>query len=501
MPVVTDLAGQYPEGTVEQRDIDNKISAEQIWALYQHMPMVLAVNVVNSALVALVLASYMEQTRWWIFFGLVVLLTGARAAGWRWYGHHRKRVEAETIWAIFATVGSGLSGLLWGAGSTLLLPDNIVEQTFFAFVIAGMCAGALVSLSYYLPAFIAYVYTSGLPLAISFLLDGQTVYVAMGCMALVFVAAVTFAAHHFNRAFVAGVRLNLVLGERTEQLTKRTEALTAANLRLEAEIAQRKVAEDQLHQAQKLEALGQLTGGIAHDFNNLLTAVIGNLELAQKRPGSDPQMANLLQAALSAAERGATLVRDLLAFARRQPLQPKQVNVPAVVDDALKILKQTIGPEIRLLARSEPGLPPAWIDPNQLELAILNLALNARDAMPSGGRLQISCENRRVEAGNVPSDLAAGDFVVVTVSDTGTGMGEETIAHVFEPFFTTKEPGRGSGLGLSMVQGFAAQSGGAVQIVSSLGEGTHVALWLPCAQGRSTARVLLEPGGSVERPS
>ena len=243
------------------------------------------------------------------------------------------------------------------------------------------------------------------------------------------------------------------------------------------------------------------TGGIAHDFNNLLTAVIGNLELAQKRPGSDPQMANLLQAALSAAERGATLVRDLLAFARRQPLQPKQVNVPAVVDDALKILKQTIGPEIRLLARSEPGLPPAWIDPNQLELAILNLALNARDAMPSGGRLQISCENRRVEAGNVPSDLAAGDFVVVTVSDTGTGMGEETIAHVFEPFFTTKEPGRGSGLGLSMVQGFAAQSGGAVQIVSSLGEGTHVALWLPCAQGRSTARVLLEPGGSVERPS
>jgi signal transduction histidine kinase len=133
------------------------------------------------------------------------------------------------------------------------------------------------------------------------------------------------------------------------------------------------------------------TGGIAHDFNNLLTAVIGNLELAQKRPGSDRQMANLLQAALSAAERGATLVRDLLAFARRQPLQPKQVNVRAVVDDALKILKQTIGPEIRLLARSEAGLALAWIDPTQLELAIRNLALNARDAMPSGGRLQICC--------------------------------------------------------------------------------------------------------------
>jgi signal transduction histidine kinase len=281
--------------------------------------MVLAVNVVNSALVALVLASYLEQTRWWIFFGLVVSLTGVRATRWLWYRRNRERVEAKIIWKIFATVGSGLSGLLWGMGSTFLRPDNIVEQTFFAFVIGGMCAGALVSLSYYLPAFMSYVYPSALPLAASFLLYGRTAYVAMGCMALVFVAAVTFAAHHFNRAFVGGVRLNLVLGHRTEQLTKRSEALTAANSRLEAEIAQRKMAEDQLHQAQKLEALGQLTGGIAHDFNNLLTAVIGNLELARRRPVSDPQMDNLLRAALSAAERGATLVRDLLAFARRQP--------------------------------------------------------------------------------------------------------------------------------------------------------------------------------------
>src|SRR6516225_2859836 len=472
MPAETYVAGQYVESSAEQRNIDSELSAAQILALYQHMPMVLAVNVVNAALVAFVLATYMEQTRWWIFFGLVVSLTGVRAAGWQWYRHHRKRIEAKTIWTMLATLGSRLSGLLWGVGSTLLLPDNIVEQTFFAFVIAGMCAGALVSLSYYLPAFIAYVYTSGLPLAISFLLDGQTVYVAMGCMALVFVAAVTFAAHHFNRAFVAGVRLNLVLGERTEQLTKRTEALTATNLRLEAEIAQRKVAEDQLHQAQKLEALGQLTGGIAHDFNNLLTVVIGKLELARSRPSGDPQMVNLLQAALSAAERGATLVRDLLAFARRQPLEPKRVNVAAVVGDAENILKQTIGSDIRLLISAEPDLRAAWVDPNQLELAILNLALNARDAMPECGRLQITCENRRAETG-APADLATGDYVVVTVSDTGTGMNEATLTHAFEPFFTTKEPGRGSGLGLSMVQGFAVQSGGAVQIVSSLGEGTH----------------------------
>ena len=172
-----------------------------------------------------------------------------------------------------------------------------------------------------------------------------------------------------------------------------------------------------------------------------------------------------------------------------------------MVDDAEKILKQTIGPDIRLLISAEPGLRPAWVDPNQLALAILNLALNARDAMPNGGRLQIACENRRAEPGNSPPELAIGDYVIVSVSDTGTGMSEATLAHAFEPFFTTKEAGRGSGLGLSMVQGFVAQSGGAVQIVSTLGEGTNVTLWLPHAGGRSTETAPLEQSGSVSGPT
>src|SRR6516164_7408662 len=375
--------------------INQEIFGAKIRVLYQHTPMVLAVNVINSGLVTVVFALYLQQTRWWSFFGLVITLTGARAIAWRLY-HRNQTSNGLTIkWAIIATLGSGLSGLLWGVGSTMLLPDNLLEQTFLAFVIGGMCAGALVSLSYYLPAFIAYVYFSALPLAAGFLLDGGKLYVAMGCMAVVFVAAVTFAAYHFNREFLSGVRLNLNLSDRTEELTRRTNELIEVNTRLKEEMAQREAIENQLHQAQKMEALGQLTGGIAHDFNNLLTAVIGNLELAQKRAGDDPYTTRLLESALSAAERGATLVRDLLAFARRQPLQPKQVNVRAVIDDALKILKQTIGPEIRLLVRSEPGLALAWIDPTQLELAILNLALNARDAMPEGGRLQITCENRR----------------------------------------------------------------------------------------------------------
>jgi len=455
--------------------------------------MVLAVNVVNSGLVTLVLGSYPVQIRWWIFFGLVLTLTAARAIGWRYYRRYRKTADLPAKWALVATMGSGLSGLLWGATSTLVLPDNIIEQTFLAFVIGGMSAGALVSLSYYLPALIIYVYCSALPLAMSYLLDGRTVYVAMGCMVLVFIGAVTFAAQQFNRAFVRGLRLNLDLSERTEELTRRTEDLAAMNARLEAEIAQREAAENQLHQAQKMEALGQLTGGIAHDFNNLLTAVIGNLELAQKRTDGDLQTTRLLEASLRAAGRGAALVQDLLTFARRKSLHPRAVDVSAIVDDVEKILKQTLSPNIRVVTHIAADLRSAWIDPNQLELAILNLALNARDAMHSGGRLQIACENRRPDVDNSPVDLAPGDYVTVSVSDTGVGMSEAVLARAFEPFFTTKEAGQGSGIGLSMVQGFATQSGGAVHITSCPGKGTIVKLWFPRAEGRSTVSISAEP--------
>jgi len=447
--------------------------------------MVLTVNVVNSALVALVLASYMEQIRWWIFFGLVVTLTGVRAIGWGYYLHRRNPVEATTKWAIFATAGSGLSGLLWGAGSTLLLPDYIVERTFLAFVIGGMCAGALVSLSYYLPAFIAYVFSAALPLAGSFLFDGKTVYVAMGCMALVFVAAVTFAAHHFNRAFVSGMRLNLDLSERTKELTQRTEGLTAANSRLEAEIAQRKVTEDQLRQAQKLEAVGQLTGGIAHDFTNLLTAVVNYVELAIRRADDNPAVVSLLQGAVQAADRGIDLVKRLLAFARKQRLEPRSADLKVLISDIKELLQQTLGGTINLEIAIAPDLAPARVDTNQLELAVLNLAINARDAMPTGGTMRLSLENSRTSRG-MPAGLAPADYVILSIADTGTGMDEATLARAFDPFFTTKQAGSGSGLGLSMVQGFAAQSAGEVQIQSRLGEGTRVEVWLPRADEAPT---------------
>jgi len=472
-------------------DIIADIYSVRLNTLYQQIPVVLIVNLVNSSLVALVLTSYMGQVLWFIFLALTLVLTVICMIGWKYYWSCSAVVRSKAKWAIFATLGSGLSGLLWGAGSAVLLPDNLVEQTFVAFVIGGMCVASLVSFSFYLPTFIAYVFPASLPLAGRFFMDGWPVH---GDMMVVFALATTLAAYKSSRGFAIGLRLNFDLIERTKELS-------AANTRLEGEIRQRRIAEDQLRQAHKMEAIGQLTGGIAHDFNNLLTAVVGHLEMVEARVVCDARTSGLVQAALRAADRGATLTRHLLAFARRQHLEPRSVDIAGVVDDVEKMLRQTIGPDIRLVIETGPELPPAWVDPNQLELAILNLALNARDAMPVGGTLQISTKNGRTETGVSPVDLSPGDYLIVFVSDTGTGMNPETLARAFEPFFTTKEAGRGSGLGLSIVHGFAVQSGGSVRITSSLGNGTNVELWLPQAKGGSLKRSVPERESSFTEPS
>jgi len=459
---------------VKRSDKTNGIYAGQVQALYQHLPIVLLVNVVNSALVSVVLAASRGQICWLVFLGLTVALSGVRALGWARYCRNKGTVESTAKWAVAATVGSGLSGLLWGCACALLLSDNLVEQTFVAFTIGGMCVASLVAFSNYLPAFIAYVFPASLPLAGRFFLDGWTVH---GDMMVVFAAAITLAACNSTRGFLDGLRLNL-------DLTEKSGELSAANQRLLLEMEQRRIIEDQLRQVYKMEAIGQLTGGIAHDFNNLLTVVVGHLEMAQDRLRGDGRAVRSLQAALRAAQRGAALTRHLLAFARRQHLDPRPVDIVDVLASAEKLLQQTIGPEIELLIYAEKGLHPAWIDPNQLELAILNLVLNARDAMPNGGVLRIDAENRRRDIGNLAADLETNDYILVSVTDTGIGMNNEILERAFEPFFTTKEAGRGSGLGLSIVHGFAAQLGGSVQITSTPGQGTRVDLWLPRSESQ-----------------
>jgi signal transduction histidine kinase len=272
--------------------------------------------------------------------------------------------------------------------------------------------------------------------------------------------------------------------ELERRVAERTADIAKANADLEQRVEQRtqerQAALSQLHEMQKLESLGKITGGLAHDFNNLLVAIIGNLEPLANKLGSRPQLMQYVTSAIKAAERGANLTSRLLAFARRQELRPEPVDVVRLVDGMKEMLRRSLGPTIDIETRFEPALSSILVDPNQLELALLNLALNSRDAMESGGRLVIAARHETVKAGTAV-DLAAGDYVCLTVSDTGAGMDRVTLGRATEPFFTTKEMGKGTGLGLAMVHGLAAQSGGAIRISSELGAGTKVELRFPVA--------------------
>ncbi len=280
-------------------------------------------------------------------------------------------------------------------------------------------------------------------------------------------------------------QLEVLNAELECRVAERTAALARANAELEQRVAERtrerEAALAQVHQMQKIESLGQLTGGVAHDFNNLLMAVLGNLELLRKMAADDPRARRLIDGAMQGAERGATLTKRMLAFARRQELKPEKVDVPMLVDSIIDMLSRSLGPSIRVTTDYAANLVPTRVDPNQLELALLNLALNARDAMPHGGQLTISARCERIAGGEIPG-LAPGDYVCIAERDTGHGMDEATLKRATEPFFTTKETGQGTGLGLSMVDGLMAQSDGAMRIVSRVGVGTTVELWLPVSQ-------------------
>ena len=272
------------------------------------------------------------------------------------------------------------------------------------------------------------------------------------------------------------------------------------------DMTKRVQAEGVLREAQKMQAIGQLTGGIAHDFNNLLTVILGNLELARSKLGSDSALRTRIERAVWAAQRGATLTSQLLAFARKQPLAPGPIDLTSTVPDLLPLLRRTLGEHIEIRFVDTAGLWPAMADAAQLENAVLNLALNARDAMPGGGRLTIELANKVLDGDYARhhAEVTAGDYVMLAVSDTGHGMTPDVLARVFEPFFTTKPDGKGTGLGLAMVFGFVKQSGGHVKVYSEPGEGTTVRLYLPRAisapvagQGRGSIPIDLPRGSAT----
>ena len=295
-------------------------------------------------------------------------------------------------------------------------------------------------------------------------------------------------------------QLEMLNSELEDRVAQRTAELAQANADLEERVEERtrerEAALAQVHQMQKMESLGQMTGGVAHDFNNLLMAILGNLDLVRNCLSDNPRGLRLIDNAIQGAERGATLTKRLLAFARRQELRPEAVDVVNLVDGMVEMLRRSLGPTIEIATEFQPSLAPIRVDPNQLELAIMNLAVNARDAMPDGGQVHISARARPVLAGDIPG-LVPGDYVSILVRDTGLGMDAATLSRASEPFFTTKDRGRGTGLGLSMVDGLVGQSGGVMRISSQSGCGTEVELWLPASRSTQCDRKRFDMPSSV----
>ena len=284
------------------------------------------------------------------------------------------------------------------------------------------------------------------------------------------------------------------LAELSATLEQRVDQRTAELMK---EVAAREKAQEQLRQAQKMETIGQLTGGVAHDFNNLLMAVMGNLDLLRKRMPNDPRLHRLVDGALQGAERGASLTQRLLAFARQQDLRAVPVDLKTLIEGMTDLLDRSLGPRVQLRLDIPDQLPPARIDANQLELAILNLAINARDAMPDGGPIDIRVTE--YQARKTDAALQPGHYLKLSVDDSGTGMTSETLKRAVEPFFSSKPLGKGTGLGLSMVHGLVVQLGGALQLASTVGKGTRATLVLPVATAAPEVASAAPPAPKAKR--
>jgi signal transduction histidine kinase/CheY-like chemotaxis protein len=475
------------------RDDDGAMAMETrvelIRLLQRQLPVVLAVNVVNALLVAALLAPAGGLVVWqWA--GLVLSVTAVRGLIWQRQRRRSIRRENAALVRVVQVGGSAISGLLWGVGAVWLFPSEPVYQMFLTFVIAGMAAGAVATLSAVPPAFYAYTLTAVLPLAARLFAEGAPVYLVMAAMAVVFAAALSLIAYIHYRSLRDAFRLRLNLAQRSSELAK-------ANARLSAEIETRRRAEETLRQAAKMEAVGQLTSGIAHDFNNLLTTIIGSHQLILDVPETNDRIRRLLGMAQRAADHGAQLVNQLLTFSHRRPLVPEILTVNDLLMRPDAFWRQAIGSDLELLLVLADDLWRAFIDPVQFETVMLNLVLNAADAMRERGRVTITTRNVCLSAADA-RHVPPGYYVCLLVQDTGAGMSPEIAARAFEPFFTSKKLGKGSGLGLSMTYSFAVQSGGTAEIDSAPGRGTTVALYFPRAKdGGVTARVDIAPDEPV----
>jgi len=436
------------------------------------------------------------------WLGWMLLASVVRLAIWLKFQRTDKGDRNTSFW-FHATMFSALiSGIGWGAAAILFLshvspvmdPANatMAKDVITIVFVAGMSAGALASFGPILPAFSIYVITSLLPVGILLALKATEPHLLMSVTAGIYLVFLLYSARRYNVLFDEIFRTGFENEKLVEQLRaardeleqnviERTGELRRTVVSLEKEMAERQIVERQLAQAQKMEAVGQLTGGIAHDFNNLLTVVFGNLESVRTLAIDQAKILRHTEIAYRAAKRGAELTWRLLAFSRQQPLQPMVTDPGRLLHGMEDMLRRTLGETISLQTDAEPGLWSIHADQAGLENAILNLVINASDAMPDGGTLRITLRNEQFNsAHSAPHDEdPTGPCVAIRVADTGGGMDAESVERAFDPFFTTKDVDKGSGLGLSMVHGFVRQSGGYAVVESEPGRGTTVTMAFP----------------------
>jgi signal transduction histidine kinase len=445
---------------------NDAVYAQQVLSSYTHLPLTLSVSILNSLLLGAVLSGVASASIILIWIGLMVAQASVRML--LWFTCSRPTAGARGINPWLAPVqagGSLFSGILWGSAPFIFQPLDEAHLLFVVLMIVGMCAGAATVHAAYFPAVVAFICPAVLPLAAKFLIQGSRLQMMSGLMACVFGISLCVASLRFRSSFNATTRGRLNLNE--------------ANLRLTAEIASHRSTEAKLQHSQRLESLGRLTAGVAHDFNNLLMSISGAAGLIAIRLSSDATCSQYLTTIMQSVERGANLTRRLLAFGRRQELVPRSVDINEMLQSLEKLLLTTLGGHSSLVLQLQHAPTVAIVDAAQLEHAILNLVINARDAMPQGGIVTIKTESVDLRGTEVGADGLSGKFVRIAVSDTGIGMAESVRAQAFDPFFTTKDIGEGSGLGLSQVYGLVQQSGGFTHIDSEVGYGTTVILYLP----------------------
>lgn len=449
---------------------DGKVLARRVYAISRLTPTMMLANIANALSVLLILWFEKETRVDAIFWAMVVMIV----SGWvifRQFMRRRKPFPKTLSIRTYkrSLIQAAFLGALWAYPGLIILPEaDGLLQSFLIALAAGMIAGGAITL-YPLPA-AAYTFC-GIILVGSFAGFSRTAemptFWAFALVSVTFFIIISQSIKRHERVFVSEFEARTILNTQNERMGELLEAARRDALE------ERKRNEERLLQTQKLEAVGQLTAGIAHDFNNLLTAIRGHAELLEISGGAKKE---LIDPIVQSSDRGAELVRRLLAFARQQALAPKPIFPSDIIRETAALMRRTLREDIQVELNLPEETWPVLMDPGLLSNALLNLGTNARDAMPEGGKITVKLENAFGEL--VPSQLT-GDYVRLTVRDTGSGMNTETQRRAIEPFYTTKEFGAGSGLGLSMVYGFAVQSGGTMLIESAPGQGTTVTLFLP----------------------